>query len=197
MGESSFDRTPRSGSYRFDAVTGTMAAGLAANSPIFSFRWGAVGKAALIRRVSIAMMSLGTGFAAGPALFAMLVARAFTASDSAGNAVALTTNNAKKRTSFLTSLVTDARISSTAILTVGTRTLDAVPLASVQCGVVVTINFVHLPTTPIFVADIAGGEFPLCLAQDEGFVIHATVPATGTWSGRVMVDWDELTGPLP
>jgi hypothetical protein len=36
------------------------------------------------------------------------------------------------------------------------------------------------------------GEHPLVLAQNEGFVIQATVPATGVWFFAVKVDWVEI-----
>jgi len=32
----------------------------------------------------------------------------------------------------------------------------------------------------------------LVLANNEGFVIEATVPATGVWFFDVKVDWEEL-----
>lgn len=192
-----FDRIRVLGQYRVDVVTGTMAAGLGANAPIFSFRWGSTTKSALIRRVSISMMSLGTGFAVGSALFAMWVARAFSGSDSAGNAVTLTTNNGKKRTQFDTSLVTDMRMSSTATLTAGTRTLDTNAFAAIMCGITASINTVFQPTAEIFKADPSAGEMPLALVSNEGFIIAATVPATGTWQARVQVDWEELDALLP
>jgi hypothetical protein len=37
------------------------------------------------------------------------------------------------------------------------------------------------------------GEHPLILAQNEGIVIQATVPATGTWQFGVKIDWTEIT----
>jgi len=38
-----------------------------------------------------------------------------------------------------------------------------------------------------------GGESPLVFAQNEGFVVRATVPATGTWQFGVTVAWTEVT----
>jgi hypothetical protein len=34
-------------------------------------------------------------------------------------------------------------------------------------------------------------SYPLLFAQNEGFIIRATVPATGTWAFAVTVDWNE------
>jgi hypothetical protein len=45
---------------------------------------------------------------------------------------------------------------------------------------------------PMFGED-PGPEMPLLLAQNEGFVLRATVPATGTWQFGVTVVWAEIT----
>ena len=49
-----------------------------------------------------------------------------------------------------------------------------------------------IPMVDLFHAD-PGSESPLVLAQNEGFVIRATVPATGTWQFGCTVTWTELT----
>src|SRR6266481_6335678 len=103
----------------------------------------------------------------------------------------LTTNNGKLRTSFATTGVSDFRIASTATLTAGTRTLDAQPLASVEFAVSTAIDAGLLPTTDLFRPAI--GESPLVLAQNEGFVLQATVPGTGTWVFSARVCWDEVS----
>jgi hypothetical protein len=36
------------------------------------------------------------------------------------------------------------------------------------------------------------GEMPLLLAQNEGFLLRATVPQTGTWSFSIAAEWDEI-----
>jgi hypothetical protein len=180
------------GSYAFQAITGTMAAGLAANSPIFSFRWGNATNTALLRRIRIAMSSLGTGFTAGVGKLEAFFARSFSASDSGGTAIALATNQAKKRTSFGSSLVTDARISSTGTLTAGTRTLDTLPFVGVMLAVPVTTNFAILPTADLWLPFMGDGNWPIVLAQNEGLVIQASVPATGTWQAQVSIYWDEI-----
>lgn len=181
------------GSYAVNVPSGTMAAGLAAAAPVFSFRWGAANTVALVRNVAVAMMSLGIGFTAGYALLELMIARAFTGSDSAGTPVVLTGNNAKKRTSFATSALTDMRISNTVTLTAGTRTLDANAFAAIMFGIDATINKVFLPTTSIAAPNVASGVWPIVLAQNEGFIVRATVPATGTWQLQVACEWDELS----
>jgi hypothetical protein len=181
------------GSYAAMLTTGTMAAGIAGASPIFSVRWTDASKVMLVRKVSLAFMSLGTGFTTGSAFFEMVCARSFSASDTAGAGVTLTGHTNKRRTSFGSSLIaaTEMRISTTATLTAGTRTLDTNPVAGIHVGVPATTNLVILPTTPLWSPDFSG-EWPLVFAQNEGFIIRATVPATGTWQADVSLEWTEL-----
>lgn len=178
------------GSYSMGANTGTMAAGLAGGAPVFSFRYGAA-NLAIVRKILIEADNITTAFVAGAAKFDLIAARSFTVSDTGGTAGTLTTNNGKLRTSYATTGVSDFRISSTATLTAGTRTLDAQPLASVEFAVPTSIDADLLPTTALFQSQV--GESPLILAQNEGFVIQATVPGTGTWVFSVRVCWDEVS----
>src|SRR6266404_3448761 len=107
------------GSYCMGANSGTMAAGLAGGSPVFSFRYGAA-NLAIIRKVTTEADDITTAFVAGAAKFDMIAARSFTASDTGGTAGTLTGNNGKLRTSYATTGISDFRIASTATLTAGT-----------------------------------------------------------------------------
>jgi hypothetical protein len=181
------------GSYQIAVPTGTMAAGLAGASPIFSARWGSTTKWAQIRRIALSMISLGTGFTAGTGMFESVPARAFTASDTGGTPVTLTGDNAKLLTAYATSIFTDMRISSTATLSAGTRTLDAQASSVVVFGVSTATNAIQLATTELR----ATHDVPRVLKQDEGFIIRATVPATGTWQAVVTIGWDEMDSYSP
>src|SRR5512139_2504072 len=89
------------GVYSIVGVTGTMAAGLNAASPVFSFCWqqSTVDNCkAAIDRIALSFMSLGTGFTAGSGLFEALFARSFTVADTGGTTLTITTNNAKRAT---------------------------------------------------------------------------------------------------
>jgi hypothetical protein len=66
-----------------------MAAGLAAASPIFSFRWGNASNLALIKRVVFSAGNGVTAFAAGIAKFDLIAARSFTVNDTGGVSVFL------------------------------------------------------------------------------------------------------------
>lgn len=181
------------GIYHQGANNGTtaMAAGLAAAAPIFSYRWGNASNLAIVKRVLFEMGSGGTGFTAGSAQFNMFIARSFSASDSGGSSVLPSGNSNKLRTSMGTTLLTDLRISATGTLTAGTRTLDAQQAASISVPVGTASSTQLVPVKSILF-DQRVGEYPLVLAQNEGFVIQATVPATGTWFFSVQLTWEEL-----
>lgn len=179
------------GSFSAGGSSGIMAAGLGAAAPIFTFRSAAAaGPNCLIKRVQFSAIGLGTGFTAGSALFRLLGLRAFTVNDTGGGAATMTTNNAKRRTSFATSAVQDIRISATATLTAGTSTADATALASIFGVASNTASIVMVP--PVDLLRYGPHDWPLVLAPNEGFTIQATVAATGTWSFSVNVDWDEV-----
>jgi hypothetical protein len=167
-----------------------MGAGLAGGSPIASLRYGGA-TAALIRRVTFHMAGTATAFTAGDAFFDLFVARAFTGSDSGGNTGAITGNQGKLRTNMATTGLADFRVASTGALTPGTRTLDTDPLRSLVVGVTTAVEAQFVPVgTELFRA--SPGEMPLVLANNEGLVLQATVPATGTWFFAFGVDWDEV-----
>jgi len=136
-------------------------------------------------------MSLGTGFAAGQGYIDAVFARAFTAADTGGGVLTITGNNAKRLTGMDTTLLSEARISTTGALTPGTRTLDAQPFGGVAFTVSTATNTVHLATTDLWKPD---SRDPLLLAANEGFILRATVPATGTWQSIVIVEWREVYG---
>ena len=197
------------GSYQVSALSGTMAAGLAAGSTIVSCRWGDATRTMLLRRVALTARIAGTAFTAGVTLFDIIIARGFTASDSGGNSILPTGNSNKRRTSFGTTLVTDLRTSSTAALTAGTRTLDSFAIAQTRGFVPATqVNYpfvgkgvtnvpgastvaYSLDPQDLFILDTSS-EWPLVFVQNEGFIVRATVPATGTWEFGVQIEWAEI-----
>ena len=169
------------GSYRFGHLSGTMAAGLAAAANIFSFRWGDATRLCVLHRIQWDGLSgSATAFTAGFGSLRAFFARSFTASDSAGTALTLTGNNGKTRTNQGTTLVTDIRGSATAALTAGTRTLDTQAFAqrSITFGTATSAEYTG--NFALYGEDV-GPTPPLVFAQNEGYVVQATVPATGTW----------------
>lgn len=180
------------GTYGKSLLSGTMAAGLAANSEIYQFRWSDATRLCAVRRIVLAGISgSATAFTAGFGKVEVKVARSWTADGSGGTAGTLTGNEGKMRTSFGTMLLGAARIASTGALTAGTKTLDTDAIGQVSLTFGTTANVQYLNPT-ILVGEDPGSEYPLVLAQNEGFVLRATVPATGTWQFGVTVQWVEL-----
>lgn len=185
------------GAYSTDVVSGTMAAGLAGAAPVFACRWGdTTGKLMVLRYLAIEVNSLGTGFTPGLGLFEAVRATGFTASDTGGAAVTPAAGKAKRRTLHADSAITDLRVATTAALGAGTRVLDTNPFATLRAQIDATTN-------KVFVPGLAGNpaatmfeayqqrDVPFVFAQDEGFVLRATVPATGTWEFHVFMEWQE------
>jgi hypothetical protein len=187
-------RSPRS--YSLAIVSGTMAAGLAADSPILAFRWNSP-LMALVRRITVqAANHSSTQFAEGFALIAAYVARNFTVQDTGGGAVAWTVAGSGRKgqrfsaSELASSTNGEIRASTTAALSAGTRTLDTNPFAAIvgHAGAV--------PNTSLFngegvVWDAPYGRQPIELRANEGIILQATVPATGTWKFKVGLEWDE------
>jgi hypothetical protein len=59
-------------------------------------------------------------------------------------------------------------------------------------GATPIIGSIYLPTYDLFECDVTDGEHPIILAQNEGIVIRATVPATGVWTAGFTIKWCEL-----
>jgi hypothetical protein len=181
------------GHYRASHLSGTMAAGLAANAAVFQFRWGDATRLCVVERFVLdGMAGSATAFAAGFAKFDLMVARGYSAQAASGTAVSLTGNNAKSRTSFGSSLVTLAQGSATAALTAGTHTLDAQPIGQISFGIGVVVSVNYLGQV-ILMGEDAPMRHPLVLATNEGLVLRATVPGTGTWQFGCSVQWSEVT----
>lgn len=176
------------GSYGLALNSGIMAAGLAANAEIFQFRWTHATNLCVVHKVTFGAIIGGTAFTAGAADFRLSIARSWSADGSGGTAATLTGNNGKKRASYGTTLLNAARIASTGALTAGTKTLDAQGIANLGAGVGATAGLTIVEPGSYFVDP---NEPPVILAQNEGLVILATVPATGTWSFGVGVQWTE------
>ena len=146
---------------RSGAITGIAAAGA-----LFSLRQ--------LAATQLIMRRLGVGFFVSTAFttaqevaFGVSFCRAFTASDSAGTAVAITGSNGKARTSLGTFTSVDCRIAAAAALTAGTKTVDANSLAVVS-GIGSAAIGVGVPTAPNNLISHDAGDYPIVMAQNEG-----------------------------
>lgn len=178
------------GIFQHCGKSGVIAAGLAANSPIYSFRWTAT-LLALIKRIRLNAWTTGTGFTAGIATFDLFAARSFTAQYAGGIAADLSAENNQMRTNMSASAA-GISYANTAALTGGTLTLDAAPFDSRTVTAPTTANTPLSTPQPLTLFERLNGEHPLMLVTNEGFVIRATVPATGTWQFAITTEWDEV-----
>jgi hypothetical protein len=162
--------------------------GVAANGPVFSFR-NTGSNLILVRRLSIGFVTT-TAFTTAQGLdYQMLRANSFTGSDSGGTAL-FTAGQNKHRNSFtnITS-APDIRISSTGALTAGTRTLETAGMGI--AGGSSTAVGTSMQASDLLRYD--SGDYPLVLAQNEGFVVTNGIAmgAAGVIRLQVSVEYAE------
>ena len=165
--------------------------GIAAAASIFSFR-NISANPILVRRVGLGVIN-NVGFTTAQVVdFGLMVARNWTASDSGGTAIALTGNNGKHRTALGTPTSVDCRIATTAALTAGTRTLDANTLS--QIGSWSANALASLAAMDNLLKHDAS-DYPLVLAQNEGFIIQnqTAFGAAGVCRAYVNMEFAEVT----
>lgn len=188
------------GHYQFSGVTGAVAAGMAANGELFQARWTDATRFALIQKITITGMRATTAFAVGTIDIKATIARSWSASGTGGTALTLTGDNQQLRSSMGASLFGDMRIATTAALGGGTKTLDTQDIgfitthSSAGTGAAAPIiGSIYLPIYDLFECDVTDGEHPIVLAQNEGVVVRATVPATGVWNIGIQIKWAEVS----
>jgi hypothetical protein len=193
---------PKGGtSYRISAFTGTIGAALAAASEVFQFRFLSGTKTfAIVYKVEFEGMGIvAVATAAGPVGFEVVPARAWSVAGSGGTRIANSGDNMQMETSIANSQVNDIGIATTAALTAGTKTLDANAVGGVLGGVgtgAVTIYGPSSIVAPNYLLNaLTGGDMPLVLANQEGFVIRTSHvgPAALTYVARFSVAWSEVT----
>jgi hypothetical protein len=74
----------------------------------------------------------------------------------------------------------------------GTKTLDSQGVAALCGGAGAAGSQIVVPTDFLQEAFQTDGE-PLIVSHQEGFVIRASVPATGTWKWAASILWAELS----
>jgi len=187
------------GAYSWGGSTGILPAALGANSEIFQFRWADATRYAIIRKIQISACVTTTFFAAGvPVQIDLIKSTGWTVAGTLGTAVSPAAT-LKKRTSMPSTLLAagDMRIATTAALGAGTKTLEAYSVASIVAPGPITASLngqIIAPGTILWQAEIADGEHPFVLAQNEGLSIRSVaVPATGTWQAAVVIQWSEAS----
>lgn len=188
------------GSYKLTLVSGIMAAGLAAGSPIFAVRWGSSAANMLLRKLKFTAATDVTAFAQGSAIFDFIRASKLPAQYTGGANVTLLGKDQAKSTRFAASqqqpinavATGNIAIANTATLVAGAPapTLDSNALAAILTSVgAVPAN---LNINGYLIDPTEAARDPEEFQNGEGGVIRATVPATGTWKFGVEIEWDEI-----
>lgn len=182
------------GMFQCCVKSGVMAAGIAANSPIFSFYWSGVSPEipyALVRKLRLIGWSV-IAFQPGNITFDMFAIRKIIQPDSGGNVISSYGSN-MLRTSMASSLA-GINYANTGALIPGNRTVDVAPLDSQTVPAPQTINTPFSPQR-ITLFEKLPGEHPLLLVANEGFIVQVTVPpaGVGTWQFTLTVEWDEIS----
>jgi hypothetical protein len=165
---------------------------VAANGAVFSFR-NISANPIIIRRVGVGFLCSTPFTAAQKVDFALMIARAFTASDTGGTAIALIGNNGKHRTSLGTPTSVDMRISTTAALTAGTKTLDTNTVGIVGSWVGAAGTIIN--TAQDNLLSHAAGDHPIVLSQNEGINIQnlTLMGAAGVGTLYVNIEFAEVS----
>lgn len=189
QGKISFINTDHMDAHQAAAVTGLMAAGAGAASEIYQFRWTSTTHKAIVTRVNLSAAAAGTAFAAGTATFTLTPARGWTTAGTGGGTVTLTGDNAQKHVLMTAARVQEIRVATTAALGAGTKTLDAALMSAMLAGVPAVAGQQLVASYDLIQPS---PTYPLILSEEEGFVVRATVPATGTWTAAIVVEWYEI-----
>lgn len=188
------------GEFGFSATTGLLnqvAAGSSTAGHIFALRGTSGTTLILIRKLTLSWQTI-TAFATGQQIgLQAFIARSFTAAGSGGTAITASgAGGFKRRASLATSVITDARISTTGALTAGTMTLDAQPILELngfsQTGAAPAV----MPVITTSLDLMRGSTYPLVLSANEGLIVRNTVAlvgVAGTAVATVNIIWDEVS----
>jgi hypothetical protein len=194
------------GQYMAHGVTGSVGAGAGALSEIVQLRYPGA-NLALVYSVVLESFVATTAFAAGSYLFDVIRAAPW-GTDGTGGATQVPE---KLRTSFAAPTAT-FRIATTAALGAGTKTLATQPLRAIRgntsTGVAVAggetevgvmssaqISVGYPGPVALYPSPFAPDQvvYPITLANNEGVVVRATVPATGVWIASFTIRFAEVT----
>lgn len=161
--------------------SGVVGAGAAADSEIVQIRWTQANQKLAILGVLISAAIDGTAFTAGAANFKLTKATAFSLAGTGGATTTLTGTNAKLNTAIAGQNTPEIRVSTTAALGAGTKTLDTTNLGGIRFSAPGTVTHTQLITDVVLFSDAVAAGRPVILNENEGLIVRATVPATGTW----------------
>jgi hypothetical protein len=200
-----FLSNPPLGHYRIAVPTG-LTTGLTANAPIFAARWNSTTIRALITRLEVQAVLVTPFTAAQEITVAAYYARSWTAADTGGTSVTLTTPFNQQNSIADVAPIVTMNVATTAAITAGTRTLDgnallwtsaAQTLAAASAGPLFTYD--------IFELNSADSQFPLNIqganalwqgigtaTGPEGIVVTCPVAQSAGGTVRYVIEMEWL-----
>ena len=179
------------GHYAITSISGTMAAGLVANSQIWQIRWAPPNPFVFILKSMSIQAATSTAFTT---LFGadveLVIGHGSTANGSGGNPqVPNGTSNRMRNNMNASNFVTsgEIRVASTGALTPATgQTLEPYGIGYAKVAPF-TIN--TLGTKVVLYDQVDNGDHPCCLATGDSVVLRVPNPgATGVWSFGVQME---------
>lgn len=189
------------GHYQAALQTGAIGAGMATDGELLQMRWVDATRLFVLQKMTVNGMRATTAFVAGSIDWKITRVTGWSADGTGGNAVTITGQELRQRTSMgLTLFSTGFRIATTAALGAGTKTLNTNNHGLITThssagisGATPIIGSNFLPIFDLFEQDAADGECPMIQVQNEGIVVRATVPGTGVWNAGFTAKWAEVT----
>lgn len=173
------------------AVSTGLTTGVAAAGGLLSVRWTSTTMKMLLQRIKVsAVISTAFGTAQENSVDLVRIVN-FSAADSGGTALVPINDNYKKRTNMQDSVISDARVSTTAALTDGTGTAKS---ASANAILPFKTGVVGEGAEAILFDVTPGIEAPLEIGAASGFRIRNLFAqgATGVVRFTFMIDWAEV-----
>jgi hypothetical protein len=193
------------GFYRATFITGASVS-IGAGGILAYLRWSDLSRLLVLMRVSASVAISGAITAVTVADLGVYISRGSSAAGSGGNALTLTTNNAKMRSNMGTTLVTDARVGTTGALTRPTGgTADSNPIAAsafpllfpVSATGTATLGAVGMatPVQDLYKWDV-NASHPVVLSPSAGETVEVQEitagPTTGSLKWYITMEWCEL-----
>ncbi len=184
---------PEGGGYRIVLRSGALTGIVAANSPVFSFQWTSTTLRCCVQRLRWAAEIETAAGAAQNLDFGLYVANPYTVADTGGLAATLTTINAKLDQNFPLTAMGDMRIADGAMLTAGTRTLAAHPLAFSASWISNALIIGEPPKSADNWFGFTDALNPITLRAQQGLVLNniTAIGATTVIRLYVEMEWIE------
>lgn len=183
------------GHYQMTAISGTIAASLAAASQLFCVRWADTTKLMVLLRltVSLGVMTAAQTLANALDLEAVL-ARAYSANATGGAQITPSNQSQKARSSTMGPSIFaslgEIRMITTAALGAGTQTLDTAGFGygmypGNALGVAANVDLYRW---------MSHGQHPIVLGLNEGFVVRTPTGfgAAATFKAGITMEWAEV-----